>query len=176
MPEITFLSAVEASKVETPSNVISIGSPGDWYAFACDHKRVLRLEFDDVEGFVGSDGFQVFNHLDAKKIHEFVTQCGDESIIVHCQAGMSRSAAVAKFLADKLGYTLNLSKPCIGHTQFYNRHVYGTLNINDADSMSAYYVEMELADRLRGEPFRNKFQCAARGCDGCIVCKEDDHE
>lgn len=23
---------------------------------------------------------------------------------------------------------------------------------------------------------RNKFQCAARGCDGCTVCKEDDHE
>ncbi|MDP5475608.1 hypothetical protein P3795_31705 [Pseudomonas aeruginosa] len=54
--------------------------------------------------------------------------------------------------ADKRGYTLNLSKPCLGTTQFYNRHVYGTLNLNDAESMSAYYAEMELADRLRGYP------------------------
>ncbi|HCE6294525.1 TPA: hypothetical protein NL052_003320, partial [Pseudomonas aeruginosa] len=52
----------------------------------------------------------------------------------------------------KRGYTLNLSKPCLGTTQFYNRHVYGTLNLNDAESMSAYYAEMELADRLRGHP------------------------
>ncbi|WP_426757504.1 hypothetical protein [Pseudomonas aeruginosa] len=57
-----------------------------------------------------------------------------------------------QFLADKRGYTLNLSKPCLGTTQFYNRHVYGTLNLNDAESMSAYYAEMELADRLRGHP------------------------
>lgn len=85
--------------------------------------------------------------------HPAVEQAGgDEPIIVHCQAGMSRSAAVAKFLADKRGYTLNLSKPCLGTTQFYNRHVYGTLNLNDAESMSAYYAELELADRLRGHP------------------------
>ncbi|MFH0105547.1 hypothetical protein [Pseudomonas aeruginosa] len=150
--EVTFLSAVDASKVEIPSNVISIGSKGDWYAFACDHKRVLRLEFDDVDGYLGSDDFRVFSHIDAKQIHDFVNECGDEPIIVHCQAGMSRSAAVAKFLADKRGYTLNLSKPCLGTTQFYNRHVYGTLNLNDAESMSAYYAEMELADQPRGHP------------------------
>ncbi|MDY1450888.1 hypothetical protein SOK13_34450, partial [Pseudomonas aeruginosa] len=87
--EVTFLSAVDASRIETPSNVISIGSKGDWYAFACDHKRVLRLEFDDVDGYLGSDGFRVFSHIDAKKIHDFVNECGDEPIIVHCQAGMS---------------------------------------------------------------------------------------
>ncbi|HBP6823483.1 TPA: hypothetical protein L6B08_26855 [Pseudomonas aeruginosa] len=62
------------------------------------------------------------------------------------------ASKVDKFLADKRGYTLNLSKPCFGTTQFYNRHVYGTLNLNDAESMSAYYAEMELADRLRGHP------------------------
>ncbi|WP_206445483.1 hypothetical protein [Pseudomonas aeruginosa] len=61
--EVTFLSAVDASKVEIPSNVISIGSKGDWYDFACDHKRVLRLEFDDVDGYLGSDGFRVFSTL-----------------------------------------------------------------------------------------------------------------
>ena len=152
MSTVTFLSAVGASKVGEPSNVISIGSKGDWYAFACEHKRVLRLEFDDVEGFVGSDGFSVFSHVEARKIHAFVAECAGEPILVHCQAGMSRSAAVAKFLSDKRGYTLDLSPPCFGIVNYYNRHVYGTLNLADADSLSAYYAEMELADRLRGEP------------------------
>lgn len=36
--EVTFLSAVDASRIETPSNVISIGSKGDWYAFAGGRK------------------------------------------------------------------------------------------------------------------------------------------
>lgn len=152
MTIVTFLSAVDASHIGEPTNVISIGSKGDWYAFACEHKRVLRLEFDDVEGFVGSDGYDVFTHVDARKVHEFVSQCGGEPIVVHCQAGMSRSAAVAKFISDKRGYTLDLSPPCLGTIDHYNRHVYGALNLADADSLSNYYAEMELSDRLRGEP------------------------
>lgn len=150
MTTVTFLSALDASKVVEPTNVISIGSKGDWYAFACEHKRVLRLEFDDVEGFVGSDGFTVFSHIEARQIHAFIEQCAGEPIIVHCQAGMSRSAAVAKFIADKRWYTLDMSPPCLGTDRFYNRHVYRALNLQDAGSLSAYYAEMELADRVRG--------------------------
>lgn len=152
MPSVTFLSAADASKVGSPTNVISVGSKGDWYDFACEHKRVLRLEFDDVEGFVGSTGFDVFSHVEAKKIHRFVSECVGESILVHCFAGMSRSAAIAKYISDKNGYALDLSPPCLGTVQHYNRHVYGTLNLADADSLSNYYAELELADRLRGEP------------------------
>ncbi|WP_219642942.1 hypothetical protein, partial [Pseudomonas aeruginosa] len=60
--------------------------------------------------------------------------------------------AVATFLPDTCGYPLILSNHCLVTTQCDNRHVYGTLNLNDAESMSAYYAEMELADRLRGHP------------------------
>ena len=155
-PVVRFFSAVDASKVEEPAFVISIGSPGDWYAFACDHHKVLRLEFDDVEGFVGSDGFRVFSHIEAKQIHDFVKSCDGADILVHCQAGMSRSAAVAKFISDKRGYSLDLSPPCLGTEAYYNRHVYGTLNLADADSLSSYYAELELADRLRGKPLESK--------------------
>ncbi|MFU5758931.1 protein-tyrosine phosphatase family protein, partial [Pseudomonas aeruginosa] len=55
------------------------------------------------------------DHAELRRLAEEVIRIErseDEPIIVHCQAGMSRSAAVAKFLADKRGYTLNLSKPC----------------------------------------------------------------
>lgn len=150
MKTVKFYSAMDASKVDEPGNVISIGSKGDWFDFACEHLDVLRIEFDDVEGFVGSDGLDVFHHGQAAQIQAFANKHADESILVHCQAGMSRSAAVAKWISEKHGHLMDLSPPCIGSDRFYNRHVYGTLRMKDADNLSAYYAELELADRLRG--------------------------
>lgn len=150
MKTVSFYSAVDASKVSEPTRVISIGSKGDWYSFACEHEDVLRIEFDDVEGFVGSSGFDVFTHIDADKIQEFCRRHSDKSILVHCLAGMSRSAAVARWISEKHGHLLDLSPPCIGTDRHYNRHVYGTLRMKDADNLSAYYAELELAERSRG--------------------------
>lgn len=149
MKTVKFYSAVDASKVEAPTNLISIGSAGDWWAVGCEHKDLLRVEFDDVEGFVGSDGFDVFTHTMAGKIQEFAKKHADEDILVHCHAGMSRSAAVAKWISEKYGHELDLSPPCLGTDRYYNRHVYGTLRLKDADNLSAYYAELELADRQR---------------------------
>jgi predicted protein tyrosine phosphatase len=149
MKTVKFYSAVDASKVSEPTNLISIGSAGDWWAVGCEHKDLLRVEFDDVEGFVGSNGFDVFTHVMAGKIQEFAKKHAEEDILVHCQAGMSRSAAVAKWISEKHGHELDLSPPCLGTDRHYNRHVYGTLRMKDADNMSAYYAELELADRLR---------------------------
>lgn len=149
MKTVKFYSAVDASKVEVPTNLISIGSAGDWWAVGCEHKDLLRVEFDDVEGFVGSDGFDVFTHTMAGKIQDFAKKHADEDILVHCQAGMSRSAAVAKWISEKHGHELDLSPPCLGTDRYYNRHVYGTLRLKDADNLSAYFAELELADRVR---------------------------
>ena len=150
MKTVTFYSAQDASIVDDPRNVISIGSPGDERVFACEHKRLHVVDFDDVEGFVGSDGLHPFTLEQAREILAFVDQCGDEPILVHCQAGMSRSAAVALFLAREKGYLLDVKPPCIGHTQYHNRHVYDTLHGAAGGSLAAYYAELELADRMRG--------------------------
>jgi len=142
---------LRASKIDQPTNMISIGSPGDWYEFACEHKRVLRLVFDDVDGFVGSDGLKPFTLDQARELIDFVETCGDEPVTVHCMAGMSRSAAVARFMMTNFGHKLLLDPPCIGHTTYLNRHVYSTLEGADGGSLVAYYAELELADRMRAD-------------------------
>jgi len=49
-------------------------------------------------------GSKFFSEEDAKSILEFVAKHGGEKeIVVHCEKGRSRSAAVAIFLADKFG-------------------------------------------------------------------------
>lgn len=36
------------------------------------------------------------------------------------------------------------------------------------------HAEQQLSEAILGLLERTKFQCAARGCDGCTVCKEND--
>lgn len=47
-------------------------------------------------------------------------------IIVHCEAGISRSAAVAKFIIDTYNYTLEPDYFCIPDFSLMNTYVYET--------------------------------------------------
>lgn len=150
MGKVKFISQADACSLANPVNMISIRCSCDQDPiFLADH-NVIRLVFDDVEGFIGSREFEVFSHIQARKIIDFISGLAGADFVVHCQAGMSRSAAVAKYAAEYMGYELDLCKPCIGTTEFYNRHVYGTLNLTRTDNLASYYAEMELADRMTG--------------------------
>src|SRR4051812_18218732 len=74
---------------------------GEWMAFH-------RPQFDDIETelswpIIGMDTVRqgvLFNAAHARDIIKFITdveKLGAELIIVHCHAGVSRSAAVTKF-------------------------------------------------------------------------------
>ena len=84
---------------------------------------VLRLEFDDID--TEEEPYILFNEAHANRIIEFVTEVRDgheiEGILVHCQAGISRSAAVAKWIAER--YQL----PFPNKYSLYNKHVYRVL-------------------------------------------------
>lgn len=147
MNKVTFFSKADAEKYLTPTNVISIGPKGSVANFICQHKRVLTLEFDDVIGFVGSNDFDVFDITMANRIVDFVQKCQGEDILVHCEAGMSRSAAVADFISVTYGYTLDLSPPCFGTTMYKNSHVYDTLRGVVTQSLASYYADLEAKDR-----------------------------
>lgn len=100
----------------------------------------IQVVFDDVledgsvpqtpahrqEGWEG-ETFVPFNKEHAKKIIEFaeihIEQSND--IIVHCDAGISRSVAVGKYLAE--AYGLKVQYVSIGHDKFANQHIYSTL-------------------------------------------------
>lgn len=75
-------------------------------------KDVLTLLVDDIYKEV--DGAVLFNKEHAKQIFDFVEKNKDgvDTILVHCHAGQSRSAAVAAFL----------EKIYFGKDDIYNSH------------------------------------------------------
>jgi len=103
--------------------VISITRPidaeprlaGGWF-------DVLRLKFDDVDG--AHEGSREFSKEQAEQVVSYVRRVAPsvDCILVHCHAGLSRSAAVAKFIAESQG----LAFP--EHYAVYNRFVYRSLN------------------------------------------------
>ena len=60
----------------------------------------LRLDFDDVINL--EDGFVRFNSEMADKILRFALDNKDRDFIIHCDAGVSRSAAIGSFLGGML--------------------------------------------------------------------------
>lgn len=86
--------------------------------------NVLRLEFDDID--IHEDPYQMFNEKHAREIIAFVRRCHESGgectgILVHCTAGISRSAAIVMWISDRyrLPFTLGYS--------LYNKLVYQIL-------------------------------------------------
>lgn len=105
--------------------VISITQPGEKVDLRSGWHSVLRLHFHDIDQ--PEDPYTLFDESHAKQIIDFVSAVNDsgqvEGILVHCQAGISRSAAVARWIADQCelpfpdGYSL------------YNKYVYRVLRL-----------------------------------------------
>ncbi len=86
---------------------------------------VLRLEFDDTELASSPMSFQMHHAL---SIDDFVAKAGEHGatgVLVHCHAGQSRSAAVAKWISLKYGL------PFDHHYELFNRHVFEILHQMD---------------------------------------------
>jgi len=83
---------------------------------------VLRQEFHDAEA-TDTDSFVLMTHKDAHDIVEFVREVAPaiEGIAVHCNSGVSRSAAISKWVAKE--YNI----PFDGAYNQYNKHVYQLL-------------------------------------------------
>lgn len=88
---------------------ISIGSPGQALANLSSHFRdTLRLQFHDLAGFQREDGSWPDGSTqlvedDADMIAEFVARNRDmEALVVHCEAGISRSVAVGLAISTEV--------------------------------------------------------------------------
>lgn len=126
MKRVLFVPRTVAEAVEhTPHRrlgVISITTPGDGEAELHDGwVAVMRLAFDDVDAPEGAD--VAFDALMARDIVLWVFAHKDEidMLIVHCDAGISRSAAVAKWVAETFGLPFPEGYP------LYNKRVYRML-------------------------------------------------
>lgn len=105
MKHTTHLSRLEAEAITEPQDAVLISitghssardthakiTPGAWSA-------VLHLKFDDVTEL--TDEWAPPTDFHARTIATFVRMCWDRSIVVHCEAGVSRSAAVCSVLVD----------------------------------------------------------------------------
>ncbi len=88
-----------------------------WYA-------IHRSRFDDVDPKRGSsEPYVLMNEQHAAEIVDFVHSVAPHSdgILVHCQGGISRSAAVAKWIAESFQLPFN------NKYERYNKHVYRLL-------------------------------------------------
>ncbi len=97
----------ESYKLDKPTIIISITDPDkeiNIFAKNPNLVNVCRVSFDDTEPDVLIRGEILMTEKDAAKIKDFVMEYKDkvEQIIVHCEAGISRSAgtcaAIMKYM------------------------------------------------------------------------------
>lgn len=124
---------------------ISIVPPEEGAIFTIDDGW-QTFAFDDTE--TPCAGLVMFDIPAADQIIEFAQMACADTLIIHCEAGMSRSAAVALWLADNLDYELWMHPDDVGTTAHHNRHVYRTLDAATGKDLSAYYAEIERQERM----------------------------
>lgn len=104
---VDFISQMEAENLPGPplqSDVamISISTPGTYPPKIPSFFEVLPLSFHDVEDH--EEPWVVFDDEHAKTLIDFVARIhGEEKnwrCVIHCKAGLSRSAAVALYVAE----------------------------------------------------------------------------
>lgn len=99
---------------------------------------VLRLSFHDIlPSTPDPDGaYNLMRDEDAKAIVDFVRQVAPsvDGIIVHCRAGISRSAAVAKWICGEyqIPFNAKYSK--------YNEFIYRMILLAETENPSPEYI------------------------------------
>lgn len=142
---ITWISKDWMSIEDRPAAVISIGDPGeDMPNIGNNPVDVLRIECHDIPNGIAIEDldktFRQFDWHDARKILEFEHRYRDHDIIVHCHAGISRSCAVALYLADTCGRLLDTSRPCTGDVTMANSWFRRQLEITHLDIAKTHQV------------------------------------
>lgn len=87
----------------------------------------IQLQFDDIDTSEPENNLYTISDDQADSVVSFINRIHSDStevdLIIHCYAGISRSAAVGKFVND----TLKLEFPNYNRLMIYNRAVYSQL-------------------------------------------------
>lgn len=100
---ICLLDALTIAELKDDQALVSICDEGanDKFLIPDDHERLIRLRFGDcTEDIVAWRGFEYRGITDsqAKELYKFCKKHKEKNFIVHCTAGVSRSAAICLFL------------------------------------------------------------------------------
>jgi predicted protein tyrosine phosphatase len=102
--------------------------------------RVIYLAFQDVDDH---DCGGITNNQ-ARKLFKFIKQNNDCSFYVHCFAGVSRSAAVAKFIQEYY----DVQGTVLENYRIYNNRVFSKLmSFVGSMSIEDYYRQLEAEER-----------------------------
>ncbi len=122
-------TVAKAMKPTQPSALISIRDTKDAPpALEGNWAQVLSLAFDDKD--VPELGVVLFDEVQARQVKAFAeaAHAQGQCLVVHCFAGISRSAAVAMALGDYFGLAVyKETLPCPGNYALYNRRVFREL-------------------------------------------------
>lgn len=136
-PEVVGTSKLWVETIKEPSIIISMGDVGESKPkYACNHTDILRLEFDDVDQEMGPE-YVLFDFAHGRRILDFLRKHKGSPVVVHCNAGISRSSAVVQFMVDHLGYKASTKELHTVKPTTYNRWVYRQLEICHVDSIYA---------------------------------------
>lgn len=75
----------------------------DAYMKYLDHLVILA---DDIPINKPSSEYQLFTSKDAQNVIDFVNKYPNSDIVVHCNAGVSRTGTLVKFLANHYDYQI----------------------------------------------------------------------
>lgn len=122
----------DTENIDEPTLIISISSTDDKLPLIMNEagneniRHIEYLQFDDIDTAESIHGLKPMSDEDARRIVDAFLQYVDEisQIIVHCDAGYSRSPAVATALAKALGKS---DEAFLGRDYCVNNHVYTTL-------------------------------------------------
>lgn len=108
------ISAREAGNLkylDSHSVMISINNTNDpLHDLRLDREdpRILTIVFDDVVNVLTHKGlnYRPISDAEARQMYDFIRLNANKNFIVHCTAGVSRSAAVCLFLNTVFGHVL----------------------------------------------------------------------
>lgn len=102
MQNVSFFSREEVEAMRPISGVglISICDPSAPRPHVDRFADRLELRFDDIDDSLDTGSYRSFSYWDAACVALFLLRKKRNSLVVHCEYGVSRSAAVALFASE----------------------------------------------------------------------------